>query len=235
MTLTAASFKLDRRHRSRNLIADTNTWSPRVDGTGSAKLLRFRKTRAAQCSACVAVRTPYAGVISDDRESNADSLVMPDSRSRSPPGLHPRRACGADRGRFAQHTPSDTAAEPKGVPRPTLVVHATRPRRGAAREPRAKRRSTHRLHRQRGATKSNTQRLQRPGRLLRQLDRANSSVKPVPRDGIEPPTRGFSSLRPVWPRPRKTRGERVVEESTAAHLQQIAVLRPRFPKTRRNG
>jgi hypothetical protein len=57
----------------------------------------------------------------------------------------------------------------------------------------------------------------------------------VPRDGIEPPTRGFSSLRPVWPRPRKTRGGREVEEAAAADLHQIAVLRPRFPRTGRTG
>ena len=46
---------------------------------------------------------------------------------------------------------------------------------------------------------------------------------------------GFSSLRPVWPRPRKTRGGREVEEAAAADLQRIAVLRPRFPRTGRIG
>ena len=63
----------------------------------------------------------------------------------------------------------------------------------------------------------------------------NRAKSLVPRDGIEPPTRGFSSLRPVWPRPRKTRGGREVEEAAAADLQRIAVLRPRFPRTGRTG
>jgi hypothetical protein len=34
----------------------------------------------------------------------------------------------------------------------------------------------------------------RSGRRIRQLDRAKTSVNAVPRDGIEPPTRGFSKV-----------------------------------------
>jgi hypothetical protein len=64
---------------------------------------------------------------------------------------------------------------------------------------------------------------------------AQSAGRAVPRDRIELPTRGFSNVRPVWPRPRKARGGRAIEEGVAAELQQIAVLRPRFPKTSGTG
>jgi hypothetical protein len=57
----------------------------------------------------------------------------------------------------------------------------------------------------------------------------------VPRDRIELPTRGFSSLRPVWPRPRKARGNAGPRNGGEAHLQQTVELRVRFPRTERNG
>ena len=43
----------------------------------------------------------------------------------------------------------------------------------------------------------------------------------VRRDGIEPPTRGFSVPSPVWPAPRNSKPKRVSEAPRLSHLHQL--------------
>jgi integrase len=53
----------------------------------------------------------------------------------------------------------------------------------------------------------------------------------VPRDGIEPPTRGFSNLTDVWPKPGKSRAIRHAAKRAYTPVQQTAgiqVVRPRL-------
>ena len=77
---------------------------------------------------------------------------------------------------------------------------------------------------------ANTRATQPPERPMRRVVGAKTPVNTVPRDRIELPTRGFSILSHVWPRPRKDVGLRVMTRVDAAPVQQVvglSVVRPR--------
>src|SRR5215471_4886030 len=63
------------------------------------------------------------------------------------------------------------------------------------------------------------------------------SLKAMPRGGIEPPTRGFSDLKPTWPSPRIRSRNSVAREETVAHLSHEPAadeplpLLPALPRT----
>jgi hypothetical protein len=61
----------------------------------------------------------------------------------------------------------------------------------------------------------------RQKRQMRQPDSENFQLQvPMPRGGIEPPTRGFSDLKPAWPSPRVRCQKTLAREVAVAHLLQ---------------
>src|SRR5260370_29099440 len=78
---------------------------------------------------------------------------------------------------------------------------------------------------------------------LNELAGNANPLKSMPRGGIEPPTRGFSDLRPVWPSPRILYRKSVSGRGTVAQLshrtadESLALLLPTSvrttPRTRR--
>jgi integrase len=70
--------------------------------------------------------------------------------------------------------------------------------------------------------------LERP---MRRAGASKTPVNAVPRDRIELPTRGFSILGRVWPKPRKDVGMRVMTRGAAAPVQQVARLGVVWPRT----